>query len=119
MKELMREIGDVGDRDDQFFEVYSDKNLGAGVEINSDPVRIKITVEWQDAMLLPHHDSNDVKATLRIDHAAGTFNALVRKSANRWDLPRARLAVWKPEDPVDEELMQKCVSFVSAVFSHA
>ncbi len=119
MKVLMREIGDVEGRDDRFFEVYSVTNAGAGVEIESDPVCVKITVELDDAMRVPH--SNHMFApynALTINHGAGTFQAVIRRSHNDETMGSVALAVWTTEGPVDEELMQKCKSLVKHVFDN-
>lgn len=112
-------------------EVYSAHNVGAGVQVIPGPnLKVKITVEWDDAMCVPAprpragtmaiprsiQRASRPFADLHINHVGGSFLARVRKSRNHWSMPTALLAVWEPQGPVNEEVMQKCVSFVGNVF---
>ena len=121
MKGLMSEIGRVETRDTRFFEVYSNRNIGAGVELidNYNTDGIKITLEWDDAMCLPHQGNPVRQATLTVQHNTGSFLARVNKSRTRWQHGMVALAIWKSEGPIDEELMRKAVSLVRNVFDNA
>jgi hypothetical protein len=118
MKGLMSEIGRVETRDARFFEVYSNRNVGAGVEL-IDSSKIKITLLWGDAMSLPHQGNPVLQATLTVQHNAGSFRALVKKSRTGWQYGSIQLAVWKSRGPIDEEVMRKAVSLVRNVFDNA
>ena len=131
LKVLMREIGEVEDRDDRFFEVYSVRNAGAGVTINVEPVRVKITIELAQARRVPYYmriagqmrvtrsmSASRAYAILGVNHGARRFFPRVRWSRNPWNHGGIEMAVWNPNAPVDEELMQKCKSFVKHVFDH-
>ncbi len=120
MQELMRQIGDVetDGRQPGFFEVYSNRNVGAGVTVY-DSREIKIVFLWDDAMSLPHRTLTAQRAILTVQHNGGSFRARVYKSRNPWRHGMAPLAVWKPAAIVDEELMRKAVSLVRNVFDAA
>jgi hypothetical protein len=121
MKGLMSEIGGVETRDARFFEVYSNRNVGAGVQLinNRNTYGIKITMAWGDAMSLPHQGNPVRQATLTVQHDAGSFRARVNKSRNEWQHGMVSLAVWKSEGPINVELMRKAVSLVRNVFDNA
>jgi hypothetical protein len=132
LTELMGEVGQVTNRaiekERLHFEVFSAvENTGAGVTVEADPVRFKVIVRWDQAMLVPHTDPIPAAAVnvdapdgvyvLQVDHGQGTFDAPLRQELSIWSAEgRILMAIWAPEDPVDEELMQKGKSFVKHVF---
>lgn len=129
LRVLMGGIGNVVVTNHSYFEVLSENNAGAGVEIQSYPLRVKITVKLAQARRVPHYMRIDgqmratrsmsaarADAIIGINHGTGRFFARVRWIRNAWYQGGVELAVWDPNSPVDEELMQKCKSFVKHVF---
>ena len=92
MRELMGSIGEVVDTPGypHNFEVYSNRNVGAGVEIKPNyTVNIKITLTWEDALKLDREqEPRSGKITAVIPHGTTSFHCQLEQFRSVWQHSR-------------------------------